>query len=452
MRRLLLLAAFLFFAAGVNIYSQTMVNPGDGTLSTAIAAANSGDVLQLVPGAEYTESTLFNLGTLHKAITIELADPTATQKAVVKVLASDGGTTVPNFFMIGDSGSISLSGIEFDGTQNGAATVNHLVQVTVGTTTDSGFVHKISVDNCFVHDLTGNVIDASNSTLKGIMVVDTVLINNCIFHNTYTSAYMKTAGCDYIKVTNSTFYDMNSYGLRVAGPGESGWYNHTAGALIDHTTWYNIGGTDPREVILLEKGPNLNPWTVTNTIIQNQNSTSKTVINIKMLTDTTMQNVSNVCLWQVGKVTWNGGTIKDTITMDPQFADPTKGDFTLPKGSILLTYGTDGKAIGDPRWATNGPTAVENVHNVPAKFELSQNYPNPFNPSTQINFSLQKSGMTSLIVYNLLGQEVATLIKGNLTAGQHSVSFNAVNLPTGVYIYKLNSSNQTFARKMILIK
>ncbi len=453
MRRLLQLAAITILIAGVNLYSQTLVQPGDGTLTQAITDAKDGDVLQLVPGGQYTESTVFDYGTIHKAITIETLDPTSTDYPVVTETANDGGTSTPNFFFVGDSGSITINGIEFDGSQNGTPTASHLIQVALGTTVDSGFVHKIKVVNCLVHDLTGGVIDASNSDIKGIMIVDSVFVNNCIFHNTGTSVYMKYAGCDYIKVTNSTFYNISSYGLRVSGPGESSMPDHTAGALIDHTTWYNVGISDPREVILLEKGPNMHPWTVANTIIQDQTSDSKTVINIKDLVDTLMQHDSSICLWQTGPVTWRGGIVVDTVTMDPQFKDPANGDFTLPKGSKLLTFGTDGGPIGDPRWATNAPTAVlRNPVAHPAQFGLAQNYPNPFNPSTMINFSISKPGMTSLDVYNILGQKVATLIRGNLTAGQHSVEFNAVNMPSGVYIYKLSSNAQTMTKKMILMK
>jgi Secretion system C-terminal sorting domain len=83
---------------------------------------------------------------------------------------------------------------------------------------------------------------------------------------------------------------------------------------------------------------------------------------------------------------------------------------------------------------------------------LRQNYPNPFNPSTQISFDLDKSGFTTLIVYNLLGQKVATLLSEYLSAGTHIVNFNASNLTTGVYIYKLESNQHTAIKKMVLMR
>ena len=88
----------------------------------------------------------------------------------------------------------------------------------------------------------------------------------------------------------------------------------------------------------------------------------------------------------------------------------------------------------------------------PTKFDLSQNYPNPFNPSTKINYDLPSDGYTSLKVYNMSGKEVATLINGNVTAGYHSVNFNASELASGVYYYKLESNGFSKVMKMALIK
>jgi N-acetylneuraminic acid mutarotase len=94
---------------------------------------------------------------------------------------------------------------------------------------------------------------------------------------------------------------------------------------------------------------------------------------------------------------------------------------------------------------------------IPGVYSLEQNYPNPFNPSTQINFNLAADSKVTLKVFNLLGQEVVTLLNENMTAGVHNVTFNAANLPSGVYIYKMgataeNGNNFTAVRKMILTK
>jgi hypothetical protein len=90
---------------------------------------------------------------------------------------------------------------------------------------------------------------------------------------------------------------------------------------------------------------------------------------------------------------------------------------------------------------------------VPAVFALNQNYPNPFNPSTTISFSLANSGNTTLKIYNVLGNEVATLFNGNAEAGKlYNVKFDATKLSTGMYIYKLQNGTSVKVRKLTLVK
>jgi len=94
---------------------------------------------------------------------------------------------------------------------------------------------------------------------------------------------------------------------------------------------------------------------------------------------------------------------------------------------------------------------------IPDVFALEQNYPNPFNPSTKIKFSLAADSKVSLTIFDILGQEVANLISGDLTAGFHEMDFNASNINSGVYFYRLDATavdgtNFTSVKKMILTK
>ena len=95
---------------------------------------------------------------------------------------------------------------------------------------------------------------------------------------------------------------------------------------------------------------------------------------------------------------------------------------------------------------------VVEVEIVPTQFELSQNYPNPFNPSTTIRFSLPKETQLKIKFYNMLGELVETLAEGNYEAGYHKVTFNASSLPSGAYIYRIESSEFVQVKKMVLIK
>jgi len=89
---------------------------------------------------------------------------------------------------------------------------------------------------------------------------------------------------------------------------------------------------------------------------------------------------------------------------------------------------------------------------IPKEYKLSQNYPNPFNPVTKINYSLPKSGFVTMKVYDMLGREVVNLISENKTAGNYSVDFNASNLTSGVYFYRLESNGFVDTKKMMLVK
>ena len=88
----------------------------------------------------------------------------------------------------------------------------------------------------------------------------------------------------------------------------------------------------------------------------------------------------------------------------------------------------------------------------PNEFSLEQNYPNPFNPSTTIRYSLNKAFFISLKVYNILGQELRTLISGQQISGSYEILFDARKLPSGVYFYKLQNDNHTDIKAMVLIK
>jgi len=94
----------------------------------------------------------------------------------------------------------------------------------------------------------------------------------------------------------------------------------------------------------------------------------------------------------------------------------------------------------------------EETPTVPASYNLGQNYPNPFNPSTTIEYSLSAASKVKLTIYNALGHEVATLVNGKVAAGSHTVTWNAANVPSGLYFYKLEAENFSQTRKMVLMK
>ena len=120
----------------------------------------------------------------------------------------------------------------------------------------------------------------------------------------------------------------------------------------------------------------------------------------------------------------------------------------------------DGWFDGSTRAAVSqsppAPASVVESGVAPQQFELFQNNPNPFNPSTMIQYSLEKTTQVSLKIYNMLGNEVATLVHSRQEAGSYTVSFNSnsgkLNLSSGVYLYRLEAGSFVSTKKLVLIK
>ena len=104
----------------------------------------------------------------------------------------------------------------------------------------------------------------------------------------------------------------------------------------------------------------------------------------------------------------------------------------------------------------SNPDSVVFVNNInaelPGKYSLSQNYPNPFNPITNVKFSMYNAGQVKLVVYDVQGREVQTLVNEKLNAGTYEIKFDGSMLNSGVYFYKLMTDGFTETKKMLLIK
>jgi len=97
-------------------------------------------------------------------------------------------------------------------------------------------------------------------------------------------------------------------------------------------------------------------------------------------------------------------------------------------------------------------TSLTREKTLPSEYILAQNYPNPFNPVTTIAYQLPQAGRVSIIVYDLLGSEVATLVNNVQSAGIHTVKWNAINVASGIYFYRLKAGSFTQTRKLVVIK
>ena len=158
----------------------------------------------------------------------------------------------------------------------------------------------------------------------------------------------------------------------------------------------------------------------------------------------------------------NNLTIDNPDTVGFNKADTINGTLTLNKGFIdnrvnAIVIGPAGKVVyagGHALVPIQGwPEGIKEVAVAPRVFKLFNNYPNPFNPSTQIRFSVPKDGFTTLKVMNILGQEVTNLFEGNAKSGNIlEITFDARNLPSGIYFARLQQGDNISIQKMNLIK
>jgi hypothetical protein len=164
----------------------------------------------------------------------------------------------------------------------------------------------------------------------------------------------------------------------------------------------------------------------------------------------------------VSLITLNGGVSGPLVTAPPQTAifTPTANQWkyqrlALPVGVNKIQFNAI-TAFGNNLFidsiCVKSPLGIINNNGIPEVFSLSQNYPNPFNPSTQISFSLPKAADVKLVVFDILGREVLTLVNEFRSAGNHNVEFNASALSSGVYFYRLETDNFTDTKRMLLVK
>jgi hypothetical protein len=142
---------------------------------------------------------------------------------------------------------------------------------------------------------------------------------------------------------------------------------------------------------------------------------------------------------QISQGGFNSGPHTVELTYPPRCFDP-----------VVVNCQTGLAREGDDEW-------LEEPSEIPAETVLLGNYPNPFNPSTTIRYSLSADGPISLRIYNMLGQEVATLVDGFQKAGEKSVTWDGINsfgqsVASGLYIYRLQAGNVTLSQKMLFAK
>ena len=253
-------------------------------------------------------------------------------------------------------------------------------------------------------------------------------------------------------------------------------YCYTGSPETGYTRYngFNLEFNDPR---ILDDGSDTlypGPWDLT--LIKDKNI-------LAFAADMSAIRVLSSTYYQYGKIFFanpNTGALLDTIDVSKWNFDMTGGYATRPGGTIpgnasgytstynvsfdenynIYSQSYNGWTV--EKWSFSGtlpviPNEILNVEReegpVPDNFTLSQNYPNPFNPGTTIKFGLTNETVVELKVFDAIGQEVITLINGEvLQAGNYNIKFNASGLTSGTYIYRLKAGESVLSKKMILLK
>ncbi|MBU0474381.1 MAG: T9SS type A sorting domain-containing protein [Bacteroidetes bacterium] len=163
---------------------------------------------------------------------------------------------------------------------------------------------------------------------------------------------------------------------------------------------------------------------------------------------------------ELSKKVWIGVETKEVTPETVSFFEEGVTFMESQLDSVLNVYGNNpdflGIAIHSYTYYKSlfvDPVSVDEInYEIKNGFILEQNYPNPFNPSTKIKFYLDKAGYTSLNIYNILGEQIKSLLDKNIDAGWHELTFNSSKFSSGIYIYELISNNYKSRKKMVLTK
>jgi hypothetical protein len=273
-----------------------------------------------------------------------------------------------------------------------------------GILLDLNFNYKVGNSNLNFDSLNCEIADTAASILN---------IN-------YNNGSVQILGTPAVLAGN-VWYDANHNGLKDAG--ETGVQWVTANLFKSDGTWLTYTLTDSQGKYYFD------------TLSPGSYFVEFYLVDNNMAYTFTKPNVGN------------DSTVNSCVTALTDTTGKTK-IVTLASGQI---YSFLNAGLIDTS-AVDAIAGNDRSNKIPKKFDMVQNYPNPFNPSTVIQFSVPKLEKLTLNIYNILGQKVKTLLDGEVAPGVHTISFNAGNLSSGIYFYRLSGNGVNITKKMILAK
>ncbi|MGE5437490.1 MAG: YCF48-related protein [Syntrophothermus sp.] len=310
--------------------------------------------------------------------------------------------------------------------------------------------------------------EQNNSSMNGIYFTDALngISVGGYWYDSYDPYYiykttdggltwnLKKEGTEYI-LNDVSFYD-DIHGIAV---GTSGCIFITSDGGENWELQYRKPGTQLNSVSVFNQGVSITVGQ-NGVILKNTNA----ILPVELSSFTAAHNKNNVSLiWRTTTETNNKGfyiqrksSSGDYINLD--FIQG-KGTTTTPQNySYIDNNVPSGKYTYrlmqidfDGTFKLSNEIEV-NISEVPKEFSLEQNYPNPFNPTTKINYSIAKEELTSLIIFDVLGNEIKKVINEVKPVGHYTIEFNASELPSGIYFYQLKSGSFSSTKKMIVMK
>lgn len=449
-------------------------------------AQGADTVLLTSSGFEYTTSDTNPL-IITRAVVI-MAAPGLAEKPILTHSNPDTSTSMEIFRITQD---VVFDGIAFEGALDQPRGLKYALRYGDWEDDDGNVLNKaktgvdITVKNCDFNSfhsegdqaLAGNVLyflRPGDTTLDHIRAGN-LIFENCTFtdigdeairiseNEKYPVGTNGVVPYDTLIVRDCTFDDIDAECIRIYGDNDTSFVGPTyvdGLTLIENVTVVNSA---PRFIYAKQFRKTI----VRDVLIANSRETSQIrqdrgdysmeiQLSGSVISHVDTFNVAHAyTLYKDSRIRATKGGYVDESTIygfDPQFADAANGNYEAKSTSPLYWKGTNQSFIGDHRWATDPPPVGIADEAKPVGFRLEQNYPNPFNPSTTINFTIERPDFTSLLVFNVLGQVVATLENKFMWEGSYSIGFDASEMTSGVYFYELRQGQYSSIQKMILLK
>jgi hypothetical protein len=448
--------------------SLTPVLSGEGTLEEAILAAEPDDILQLSGGGEYTlSSSSTSFGKIEMPLTIQV-EPGATEKAVLK-LGPDAPLTKRYYFFTVDNGAeLTLRGLDIHGLLNDTVVAASMLVFDARPDPSLARIGNFRFENCIFHDFKDYVIHGMKDDYARGLIQDTAFIDDVVVYHAKHFLQYKHVSLRHLEMTNSTVYDLDGMALKIGKIGYRCVLENptkpyipitdetiTPTGFIDHCTLDDMGDIHGH----IQVDDAFHTLVISNCIISNQQQYDQPPVYFTEPRVDTAVIIRNTCFWKcgppnsdVGGTEWIGYVFEDTLTYNPDYLNADTGDFTLPGNSPLLTFGTDRKAIGDPRWVADATGVTpEQVKDASTSF-LYQNFPNPFDYSTIIRYKLCSPDYVVIKILDIQGREITSLVNEYQPAGKYSVNWNANSFENGIYFCKMQTGSSISVKKMMLSK